>query len=83
METLQIALEHHHVVAEICKIDFVNQYVPSFQMSYHKDLAHANKILVKLRRRPKNALLHLRRPTMVWKESLYDDEFNEIKTLLS
>ena len=45
-EKLQNALEHHHVVAEICKINFVNQYVPSFQMSFHKDLAYAYKILV-------------------------------------
>ena len=54
-EKLQNALERHHGIAEICQIYFVNQYVPSFQMSYHKELAYAYKILVKLRGRPKNA----------------------------
>ena len=52
---LQNALERHHVIADFYPIYFWNQYHHSFQMSYHKDLADAYLILVKLRGRPKNA----------------------------
>ena len=40
-EKIQNASERHHVMTEFFKIYFVNQYVHSFQMSYHKDLTYA------------------------------------------
>ena len=57
---------------------FWNLYDLSFQMNYRKDLAYAYWILVKLRGRPKNALVLLRRPTKVSKESWHHEKIIEL-----
>ena len=57
------------MVAEFRPIYSWNKYGYSFQISYHKDLAYAYLILVKLRGRPKNVKVDPRELTMASKES--------------
>ena len=70
MGKIQTARERHYVIAETWPLYFWNQYNDGFQMSYHKDLAYASSIFVKLRGSPKNAKLHPKKPIKVQKIEL-------------